>query len=132
MQGREGGREGIYLPSKQFHLTRNRRIRPNGSNALINKKIAFFGGLEFRAFNLSATCSTIRTVCLPPYLSHARVTSYSVSTKDIYDSYLLDVVHTVLTDFYRLVSLHINSQLKAPFHPSQLHFYDYFMVAWVL
>ncbi len=46
MQEREGGREGkgIYLPGKQFHLTQNRGIRPNGSDALINKKNCIFWG----------------------------------------------------------------------------------------
>lgn len=94
---REG--TGIYLPSKQFHLTLSTRIRPNGSNVLINqkKKKAFFWRLEFRAFNLSVTCSAIRTVRLPPYLSNARV-----STKD---SYLQMWFHIIFLPLYPLTAL---------------------------
>lgn len=38
MERRGRGGRGIYLPSEQFHLTPNRRIRPNGSNALIRER----------------------------------------------------------------------------------------------
>lgn len=81
MQGRERGEgTGIYLPSKQFHLTLSTRIRPNGSNVLINKKKKkhFSGGWNLE-HSISLLHAAIRTVRLPPYLSNARV-----STKDSY------------------------------------------------
>lgn len=88
--GREGGRgRGFIFPANSFIWLRTEELGQMAPMPLSTKKIAFFGGgLEFRAFNLSATCSTIRTKCLPPYLSHARVSSYSVSARDIYETYL--------------------------------------------
>ncbi len=85
-----GGRgRGFIFPANSFIWLRTEELGQMAPMPLSTKKIAFFGGgLEFRAFNLSATCSTIRTKCLPPYLSHARVSSYSVSARDIYETYL--------------------------------------------
>lgn len=77
------------------------------------KKITFFCGLEFRAFNLSVTCSTIRTVCLPSYLSHVRV-----STKGVRSSDLQDVDCVILSD-------QLLSKPKTPLYFSQFNFYSY-------
>lgn len=84
------------------------------------KKITFFCELEFRAFNLSVTCSTIRTVCLPSYLSHVRVSRKGVQSSD-----LQDVVRVILSDFYQLLS-----KPKTPLYFSQFNFHSYLTVSW--
>lgn len=81
------------------------------------KKITFFCGLEFRAFNLSVTCSTIRTVCLPSYLSHVRVSTKGVRSSDLQDE---DCV--ILSD-------QLLSKPKTPLYFSQFNFYSYLTVS---
>lgn len=120
--GVEGGEgRGFIFPTNSFIWLWAGRIRPNGSKTLSTppkkkgkkKKITFFCGLEFRAFNLSVTCSTIRTVCLPSYLSHVRV-----STKGVRSSDLQDVDCVILSD-------QLLSKPKTPLYFSQLNFYSY-------
>lgn len=74
-QKSEGRGMGINLQSKLFRMTLSTWIRPNGSDVLIKKNNTYYRRPDFRAFNLSDTCGTIRTVYHLLRLRDARVCS---------------------------------------------------------
>lgn len=74
-QKSDGRGMGINLHSKLFQMTLSTWIRPNGSDVLIKKNNTYYWRPEFRAFNLSDTCGTIRTVHHLLRLRDARVCS---------------------------------------------------------